>query len=125
MLLKRTGAATWIIALGLMCSLRAAPPATAPVLVATNSSQTTLIVSFKEPLLYESDAGTRIQVEDCLSDVVPGAPALPFRSLTVAIPPGARPRSITVTPGRTTTLSLKRPVAPAEEPVALSAGRQL
>lgn len=75
---------------------------------------------FGRPEVRLSTAGAHLRLEGCDADVEPGAPALPVRSLTLAVPDGFRPARVTITPRETAVIDLAAPVACAPEPVPIS-----
>ena len=111
------------LAAGWFCSAHAAAPApVARPQVRHAAGVTTARVAFAAPRLTVHDGETRVDVEGCLPDGVPGAPALPVLGLTLPVPENCRVRAVTITPGQTTLLPLACPVRPAADAVPFSAG---
>ncbi len=83
-----------------------------------------LVERFEPPVLREGQQGTRVSVAGCDTDVEPGAPALPMRGVTLAIPEGWRAGKVRIVPGASTVIALDRPVACAQQAVPLMSGAQ-
>jgi hypothetical protein len=110
-----------VVALGAaQAAPRAAPVAPLQPLVRQSADVTTAVVTFDAPLLVIRDGATHVSLDGCLPDGVAGAPALPVYGLTLPIPEGCRPRTISITPGATALLPLLHPVTHTEEPLPLS-----
>jgi len=63
--------------------------------------------------------GTRVEMEGCGSLGIPGAPCLPSKTITLALPPGARATMVSVEAVDSTVLPGVFRIAPAPSPILL------